>query len=387
VLPALFVSHGGPTLILDDVPARHFLASLSERVRRPKAILVVSAHWGTREPTVNDVAVNATIHDFYGFPDALYRLQYPAPGAASLAQRVAELAGATVDKSRGLDHGAWVPLMLGWPAADIPVAQLSIQPERDAAWHIALGRRLAPLREEKVLILASGSFTHNLLELRRFAGEAEPAWVSDFAALDERSAAGSARRRPRELSSARAGGGAQPSDGRAPAAALRRVRRRARRAGAAACEPDLRYPADGRLRLPMNPPFQTLALDHVVLRVADLDRALGFYCGALGLPVEKRQEAIGLVQLRAGTSLIDLVPLDGKLGRQGGAGPAAEGRNVDHFALRIAPFDGTALAAHLRAHGVEPGEVVQRYGAEGDGPSMYITDPDGNGVELKGPPG
>jgi glyoxylase I family protein len=137
----------------------------------------------------------------------------------------------------------------------------------------------------------------------------------------------------------------------------------------------------------MNPPFQTLALDHVVLRVADLDRALGFYCGALGLPVEKRQEAIGLVQLRAGTSLIDLVPLDGKLGRQGGAGPAAEGRNVDHFALRIAPFDGTALAAHLRAHGVEPGEVVQRYGAEGDGPSMYITDPDGNGVELKGPPG
>jgi 4,5-DOPA dioxygenase extradiol len=182
VLPALFVSHGAPTLILDDVPARHFLASLSERVRRPKAILVVSAHWGTREPTVNDVAVNATIHDFYGFPDALYRLQYPAPGAASLAQRVAELAGATVDKSRGLDHGAWVPLMLGWPAADIPVAQLSIQPERDAAWHIALGRRLAPLREEKVLILASGSFTHNLLELRRFAGEAEPAWVSDFAA-------------------------------------------------------------------------------------------------------------------------------------------------------------------------------------------------------------
>jgi catechol 2,3-dioxygenase-like lactoylglutathione lyase family enzyme len=137
----------------------------------------------------------------------------------------------------------------------------------------------------------------------------------------------------------------------------------------------------------MSPPFRTLALDHVVLRVADLDRALGFYCDALGLPVEKRQESIGLVQLRAGTSLIDLVPLDGKLGREGGAGPAREGRNVDHFALRIAPFDGAALAAHLRANGVEPGEVVQRYGAEGDGPSMYITDPDGNGVELKGPPG
>ena len=182
MLPALFVSHGAPTLILDDVPARRFLAGLGQRVERPKAILVVSAHWGTREPEVNDVAVNGTIHDFYGFPDALYRLQYPAPGAPSLAARVAELTGATLDRSRGLDHGAWVPLMLGWPAADIPVAQLSIQPERDAAWHIALGRRLAPLRDEDVLILASGSFTHNLVELRRFAGQAEPAWVSDFAA-------------------------------------------------------------------------------------------------------------------------------------------------------------------------------------------------------------
>jgi 4,5-DOPA dioxygenase extradiol len=181
VLPALFVSHGAPTLILDDVPARHFLATLSKRVNRPKAILAVSAHWGTREHEVNDVAVNATIHDFYGFPDALYRMQYPAPGAPSLARRVAELTGATLDKTRGLDHGAWVPLMLGWPAADIPVAQLSIQPERDAAWHIALGRRLAPLRDEDVLILASGSFTHNLVEFRRFAGQAEPAWVSDFA--------------------------------------------------------------------------------------------------------------------------------------------------------------------------------------------------------------
>ena len=133
--------------------------------------------------------------------------------------------------------------------------------------------------------------------------------------------------------------------------------------------------------------FSILGLDHVVLRVADLDRSLRFWRDALGCPIEKRQDEIGLVQLRAGTSLIDLVPIDGKLGREGGAPPGHEGRNVDHVALRIAPFDAAAIRAHLAAHGIAPGEVVKRYGAEGDGPSMYITDPDGNGVELKGPPG
>ena len=133
--------------------------------------------------------------------------------------------------------------------------------------------------------------------------------------------------------------------------------------------------------------FSILGLDHVVLRVADLDRSLRFWRDALGCPIEKRQDEIGLVQLRAGTSLIDLVPIDGKLGREGGGPPGREGRNVDHVALRIAPFDAAAIRAHLAAHGIAPGEVVKRYGAEGDGPSMYITDPDGNGVELKGPPG
>ena len=133
--------------------------------------------------------------------------------------------------------------------------------------------------------------------------------------------------------------------------------------------------------------FSILGLDHVVLRVADLDRSLRFWRDALGCPVEKRQDEIGLVQLRAGSSLIDLVPIDGKLGREGGAPPGREGRNVDHVALRIAPFDAASIRIHLEAHGIAPGEVVKRYGAEGDGPSMYITDPDGNGVELKGPPG
>jgi catechol 2,3-dioxygenase-like lactoylglutathione lyase family enzyme len=132
-------------------------------------------------------------------------------------------------------------------------------------------------------------------------------------------------------------------------------------------------------------PFRLRGLDHVVLRVADLERSIRFYCDVLGCTLEKTQERLGLTHLRAGDALIDLVTLDGALGRAGGAGPGREGRNVDHFALRIAPFDAEAIVSHLRAHGVEPGEVVTRFGAEGDGPSIYISDPDGNGVELKGP--
>jgi len=127
------------------------------------------------------------------------------------------------------------------------------------------------------------------------------------------------------------------------------------------------------------------ALDHVVLRVADLERAKAFYRDVLGCPVEKWQPELGLLQLRAGAALIDLVPLDGKLGREGGAGPGVEGRNLDHFCVRLERFDEAALRAHLARHGVACGEVVQRYGAEGNGPSLYIEDPDGNTVELKAP--
>jgi glyoxylase I family protein len=133
-------------------------------------------------------------------------------------------------------------------------------------------------------------------------------------------------------------------------------------------------------------PFQPLGLDHVVLRVADVARARSFYCDVLGAEVEKVQEPLGLHQLRAGTALIDLVGLDGELGRKGGAGPGVEGRNMDHLCIRIEPFDEAAIRAHLERNGVAPGDVVSRYGAEGQGPSMYITDPDGNSVELKGPP-
>lgn len=126
-------------------------------------------------------------------------------------------------------------------------------------------------------------------------------------------------------------------------------------------------------------------IDHLVLRVVDLEAMLGFYCGVLGCTVERRQEEIGLIQLRAGRSLLDLVPVDGKLGRAGGAAPCREGRNLDHFCFRVDPFDEAAIRSHLVAHGVEAGPTEQRFGAEGRGASIYVTDPEGNVVELKGP--
>ncbi len=132
--------------------------------------------------------------------------------------------------------------------------------------------------------------------------------------------------------------------------------------------------------------FRILDIDHLVLRVVDLDRMLGFYIDVLGCTLERREDVIGLVQLRAGRSLIDLVPVDGKLGRAGGAAPGAEGRNLDHFCLRIEPFDGQQLRADLKLRGVDVGAVEMRNGALGVGPSVYLNDPEGNMVELKGPP-
>lgn len=126
-------------------------------------------------------------------------------------------------------------------------------------------------------------------------------------------------------------------------------------------------------------------IDHVVLRIRDLDRVAAFYIDVLGARWEKRQEAIGLYQLRLGNSLVDLVPVDGELGRAGGAAPGREGRNVDHVCFRVLPWDGDAVLAHLATHGIE-GEIVSRYGADGEGPSVYLSDPEGNALELKGPP-
>jgi 4,5-DOPA dioxygenase extradiol len=186
-LPSLFLSHGAPTLPLTDTPARTFLQQLGHTLERPKAILVISAHWETAVPTVNAVDSNETIHDFGGFPRALYDLRYPAPGSPTFAARVAERLRAggfdcNVDRRRGLDHGAWVPLSLVYPQADIPVLQLSVQPHLGPEHHLRVGRALAPLRDEGVLIIGSGSFTQDLSEFRGHnPNDLVPDWVNSFA--------------------------------------------------------------------------------------------------------------------------------------------------------------------------------------------------------------
>ncbi|MBV9930045.1 MAG: VOC family protein [Alphaproteobacteria bacterium] len=131
-------------------------------------------------------------------------------------------------------------------------------------------------------------------------------------------------------------------------------------------------------------PIAIRDIDHVVFRVVDLERVAGFWRDVLGAAFEKHQAEIGLYQLRVGASLVDLVPVDGKLGRMGGAAPGREGRNVDHVAFRVPDWDEAAILAHLAAHGIEA-EVSRRYGADGEGPSIYLHDPEGNMIELKGP--
>jgi 4,5-DOPA dioxygenase extradiol len=167
MLPSLFISHGSPMLALRPSPARDFLAGLGKQLPRPKAIVIASGHWETERPEVSAVTVNDTIHDFYGFPSALYAIRYPAPGSPELAEQIAGLlrdAGLAVeiDHRRGLDHGAWVPLSLMYPGHDIPVLQLALQSQFGPPHHLQLGCAIAALREQDVLVIGSGSFTHNL---------------------------------------------------------------------------------------------------------------------------------------------------------------------------------------------------------------------------------
>ncbi|MCR4377168.1 MAG: dioxygenase [Rhodospirillales bacterium] len=188
--PTLFISHGSPTVLFDDDAAHGFLSGLAAALPKPKEILVISAHWETLKATVSLAAKPETIHDFGGFARALYEVQYPAPGAPALGERAARLlegAGFDVarDPNRGLDHGAWVPLKLMYPGAAIPVTQLSIQTRLGPLHHLKVGQALAPLRDQGVLIVASGAATHNLQAVfdTRFRLDAPtPDWVAAFAA-------------------------------------------------------------------------------------------------------------------------------------------------------------------------------------------------------------
>jgi len=186
MMPVLFLSHGAPSLPLDGGETGEAWRQLGKCLPRPAAILMISAHWETAVPTVSNAVRPETIHDFSGFSDELYRLRYEAPGAPQMAEAaiaVLQQAGiaAQLDGTHGLDHGAWVPLSFMYPQADVPVAQLSLQPDKNPAWHVALGRALHLLREQGVLIVGSGAITHNLRAIFRHPqGEPAPAWVTEF---------------------------------------------------------------------------------------------------------------------------------------------------------------------------------------------------------------
>jgi len=220
-LPTVFLSHGSPMHALEAGASGKAWAALGERLPRPRALLIASAHWEAEAPMLTGSALPETIHDFTGFPQPLYQIRYPAPGAPALALRAQELlqaAGlhAEIDPARGLDHGAWSPLLYAYPKADVPVLQVSVQTRLGPRHHLRLGAALAPLADEGVLIVGSGHLTHNLRELRSVrdtgVGRAEPyvagfqAWVRegiearDFDRLADyrRLSAGGARAHPSE---------------------------------------------------------------------------------------------------------------------------------------------------------------------------------------------
>jgi 4,5-DOPA dioxygenase extradiol len=178
-LPSVFISHGSPMHALQPGAAGEAWAALGRRLPRPRALVIASAHWETNIPMLTGNPKPETIHDFSGFPEPLYKLRYPSPGAPEVAQHAQALlndAGftAAIDGCRGLDHGAWAPLLYAYPEHDIPVVQLSVQPALGPRHHLALGRALKPLLQEQVLVIGSGHMTHNLRDWMRGAGRAEP---------------------------------------------------------------------------------------------------------------------------------------------------------------------------------------------------------------------
>jgi len=183
-LPTVFISHGAPMLAIEPGKTGAALAALGRKLPRPRAILMVSAHWETPAPMLSTAQAPETIYDFFGFPEALYRIRYPAPGSPDLARRAKALLDAAglhagLDPTRGLDHGAWVPLLHLYPQADVPVTQLSIQPHLSPLHHYQVGEALRPLLQEGVLVIGSGSLTHNLREFRARPGEVAP-YVREF---------------------------------------------------------------------------------------------------------------------------------------------------------------------------------------------------------------
>jgi 4,5-DOPA dioxygenase extradiol len=188
MLPSVFISHGSPMHALEPGAAGEAWKALAQRLPRPRAILIASAHWETNLPMLTGSDKPETVHDFYNFPEPLYRLRYPAPGAPELAKRAQALLKeggftAGIDGCRGLDHGAWSPLLYMYPDADVPVVQISIQPPLGPRHHVELGRALRPMTKEDVLVIGSGHMTHNLRDWSRGAGQPAPyarefqAWV------------------------------------------------------------------------------------------------------------------------------------------------------------------------------------------------------------------
>jgi len=186
-LPTLFVSHGSPMFAVEPGQAGPELARLGRTLPRPRAVLVLSPHWMTPGVRVTTTSAPPTIHDFGGFPPELYRIQYPAPGAPDVAARALELLradgwDAAGDAQRGLDHGAWVPVRHLYPAADMPVVQVSMPRDLDAAGAVRLGRSVAPLADDGVLVIGSGSITHNLFEVFRTPGVPDAEYAAQFVA-------------------------------------------------------------------------------------------------------------------------------------------------------------------------------------------------------------
>ena len=202
-MPVLFLGHGSPMNAIEDNEFHRGWRALGERLPRPKAVLCVSAHWETRGVFAGAAAQPETIHDFYGFPQALFDVRYRAPGDPALARRTAQLAGAQADPERGLDHGAWGVLIAMYPDASVPVVQLSLDTTQPGAFHYALAKKLAPLRDEGILVVGSGNIVHNLgvwrpgdgrpydwalrfdAEVRRHIDAGEHAALADYPSLGE----------------------------------------------------------------------------------------------------------------------------------------------------------------------------------------------------------